>query len=180
MPANTAQTIACTMEDIRNMFSSWNEYQEALQQMTLKERMRNWQPTNSFEKSLQQAIGKQKKFSPRVTSYVVSDSDNGILVYISHGAPNARKRLTRHGFVYDRGGFVNFTSTEDGVDANFQSPYEYYKLRYIIEALLFSLLFLIPGVIIASITYFTHRTEINNFDKRIYPALRKTFEQSDI
>lgn len=197
----------CTLETFKNTFKSKKEYMQFTEEMSLKERAISWKPTNALEANLLKyledpwitapfkpkkmvnllnrlPIKKLAKFGMKVTSYLVKEGDDFVLVYISYGGKRLcmvreLNLLPREGREDDFGGFFHTTQAGPDLKLKIKTRYEYYKKRYTLMAIIGFIFFVIPGLLLG-ISFLLHNwLGHDNIKRAIVPALVKTFESPE-
>jgi hypothetical protein len=169
----------CDLATFRQQFKTRQEYLRFIGEMTLKERLTSWKPSNELEANLQQHLSQQALVkvgsgAMKTTSYLVDDRPESVTVWISYGG--RRQRLTRPGWHYDVGGYVTATPNGSDLTLTAQTAYEFHRVRYILLAAAGLLFFVVPGVSVVLDCVVMHWLNQRKLRRYILPSLIRTFE----
>lgn len=169
----------CKLSTFRNMFKTKREYVQFISEMSLKERIMDWKPTNELEANLKEDIETRAliRFGAsgvRTTSHLVKEENDSVVVYISYGGK--RMRATRAGRDEDFGGYFITTRQGNDLSVTVKASREYHKTRYIVFMIIGLIFFIIPGVLIGLTYVLRNWMDHKKINSIIIPTVLRTFE----
>jgi hypothetical protein len=164
------------------MFANSKEYLRLIGEMSLKERLISWKPTNALEANLkrfieERALIKVGSSALRTTSYLTEGGSDHVIVYISYGG--SRLRSTRAGRKDDIGGYFYVTQEGPDLRVSIKASREYHKTRYMVMLFIGLILFVVPGVAVGCVYFFNNWRDHLKIKQIIAPTLVKTFEAAE-
>jgi hypothetical protein len=164
------------------MFTSQKKYLKLIGEMSLKERLISWKPTNTLEGNLkryieERALIKVGSSVVRTTSYIIEEDSSHVIVYVSYGG--SRLLATRAGRKNDIGGYFHVTQENGDLRVNIKASREYHKARYMVMLFIGLILFVAPGVGVGCVYFFNNWRDHLKIRQIIAPTLVKTFESFD-
>ncbi len=171
-----------TVEEFAALFSPKSEYLAAAKQMSAKEVVLDWKPSNRVEELIkfsviENALVKVGAGSLRVTSYLLAADASSAEVYISYGGKQLK--LTREGRDNDSGGF--FRASQDGphLVLEVQTRFERYKTRYVLFSLGGCLFFFVPGLLIGTLLLAVNSKTADRLGRTIVPAVEAALREAN-
>jgi len=169
-----------SLKDFRSLFLTKKQYTDKISKQSLKERALHWKPTTDLEQGIKQgvidrALVKVGADTLRVTSYITQESPDSVTAYVSYGGK--QMNLVTEGRKDDMGGYFRAEPRSDeGIQLTVSSRYETRKLRYTLISLAGLIFGCVPGVILACLFYFSHKSSLKRLRRSVVTVLEDRLE----